>query len=46
MRAARKMWELGHDTFDIADVLELPEATVYAAIGSWFQPVEHEATHG
>lgn len=30
LRQAQKLWELGLDTFDIADVLELSEATVLA----------------
>lgn len=29
---ARKLWELGLDTFDIADVLDTTEARVCAAI--------------
>ncbi len=35
LRQAQKLWEPGLDTFDIADVLELSEAT----IANEFHPV-------
>ena len=34
-RAARKLWVLGLDAFEIAEVLEVSEGCVYDFINSW-----------